>query len=94
MIISVEGHADYSKSGKDIVCAGISTLAYTLLNCLLDEEASNNIKFIKKIIRDGYMYMEIKIYDFSDVKIKGIINAILTGFLMLEESYPENIRVV
>ena len=35
--VSVKGHADYNP-GNDIVCAGISTLSYTLLNYLRQAE--------------------------------------------------------
>ncbi len=94
MIISIEGHSGLAKPGEDIVCAGISALAYTLLNCLLDEEASENIKFIKKHICDGYMYIEFKPFCYSKSRISGIVDALITGFLMLEENYPDYIKSV
>lgn len=30
--LSVNGHAGYAPNGSDIVCAGVSTLIYTLIN--------------------------------------------------------------
>ena len=30
LTLSVHGHAGYAQRGKDIVCAGVSTLVYTL----------------------------------------------------------------
>lgn len=33
---SVEGHAGYAESGKDIVCAGVSALAASTINALLN----------------------------------------------------------
>ncbi len=94
LIISIEGHAGFESYGKDIVCAGISTLAYTLLNSLCDEEAADNIKFIKKIVREGYMYFEFSFFDYSKTRVKGITDALINGFLMLEDSYPQHIKVV
>lgn len=88
-IFTVEGHSGFGRAGQDIVCAGVSTLAYTFLNCMLDEEAAGNIKLIRKIVRDGYVHLEIEIFGFSKERIKGMLDACITGFLMLEESYPE-----
>ena len=34
--IYVSGHSGYGKSGRDIVCAGVSTLCYTAANALED----------------------------------------------------------
>ena len=92
LFLTIEGHSGFGKNGEDIVCAGISTLAYTLLNCMLDEESSGNIKLIRNIVRDGYICLEIEYFDFSKARIKGAIDACITGLLMLEESYPQYIK--
>ncbi len=91
--ITLRGHSGFSRNGEDIVCAGISTLAYTLLNVLSDEEASGNIKFIRNIVCDGFMHFEFSFFDFSKERIKGIVDMCLTGLMMLEENYPEHIRI-
>ena len=33
--LKIHGHAEFAEKGKDIVCAGISTLFYTLYEVLL-----------------------------------------------------------
>jgi len=38
----IEGHAGYAKAGKDIVCAGVSTLAINTINSI---EAFTETKF-------------------------------------------------
>ncbi len=92
LIICVEGHTGFAQRGDDIVCAAISALAFTFMNCLLNEEAADNIKFIRKIVRDGYMYFEFKVYDFSKERVSGIVDALVTGFIMLEENYPQYVK--
>ncbi len=92
--ISFKGHSGFSKNGEDIVCAGISTLAYTLLNTLNDEEASGNIKFIRNIVRDGYIHIEFLPFDFSKERVKGIVDTCITGLIMLEENYSDYIRIM
>lgn len=32
LTLTVTGHADYAPYGQDVVCAGVSTLVYTLIN--------------------------------------------------------------
>ena len=91
LLISIEGHNAYAEQGKNIVCAAVSVLAYTLINCMLDEEAQGNVKLIRNIVRDGFVHLEIEYYDFSKERVKGILDACLTGFLMLEESYPKHV---
>ncbi len=93
IIINIEGHSGFGVSGGDIVCAGVSALAYTLLNTLLDEEVSGNIKLIKNYVSDGVINLEIKTFDYSKKRIDGMISLIMTGFYMLEESYPDYIRI-
>ncbi len=93
IIINIEGHSGYGVLGNDIVCAGVSTLACTLINTLLDEEASGNIKLIKNFVADGVINLEIKAFDFSKKRIDGMLSLIMTGFYMLEESYPDFVRV-
>ena len=46
--VDIVGHAGYAEQGKDIVCAGVSTLAYTLINNLDRENGG-----IKYSIKDG-----------------------------------------
>ncbi|MBR0536003.1 MAG: ribosomal-processing cysteine protease Prp [Clostridia bacterium] len=93
LVITIEGHSGYGFNGEDIVCAAVSALGFTLLNCVLDEEAAENIRVIRNIVRDGYIHIEFIAFDFSKERIKGMLDACLTGFYMLEESYPDYIRV-
>ncbi len=93
IIINIEGHSGYSNPGNDIVCAGISTLVCALLNALLDEESSGNIRIIRKFTGDGIVNLEFKPFDFSKNRIDGILSVITTGFYMLEDAYPDYIRI-
>lgn len=93
LLITIEGHSSYAEQGRDIVCAGVSALTYTLVNCMLDEEADGRVKLIRSIVRNGYVHLEVEYFDFSKERIKGIFDACVTGLLMLEESYPEYVAL-
>lgn len=88
-LLSVEGHSGFANSGKDVVCAGVSTLVGAFINAILDEESNGRLKLHRNIIRDGYACFEIEKFSFSKERIEGIIDAFLTGFVMLAETYPD-----
>lgn len=93
LLIMIEGHSGFSVAGTDVVCAGISTLCYTLLNAVKDEEASGNLKLIRSFVCDGAMCLEIERFSFSKERVDSIVSTIMTGFYMLEETYPQYVRV-
>ncbi|MBQ8183120.1 MAG: ribosomal-processing cysteine protease Prp [Clostridia bacterium] len=92
-LITVEGHSGYAQSGSDIVCAGVSTLVFAFVNCILDEESNGRLKLIRNIVRDSYVCFEIEKFDFSKERISGIVDAFITGFLMLAETYPQCVKL-
>ena len=92
-LLIVEGHASFSEKGKDIVCSAVSILVYTLLNMLKDEESDQRLKLKREIVRDGYFCVEIEPFDFSKNRTKGIIDTVVMGLALLNQEYPENVRL-
>lgn len=84
--LSVVGHAGYGNVGYDIVCAGISTLTFTLKESL-ELYTSDCVEFF---IADGKV-----IASWSELSEKGaiLLNSYITGALMLANDYPDNIKV-
>lgn len=84
--LSVVGHAGYGKVGYDIVCAGISTLTFTLKESL-ELYTSDCVEFF---ITDGKV-----IASWSELSEKGalLLNSFITGALLLANDYPDNIKV-
>lgn len=82
-VVSIEGHTQFAKTGKDIVCAATSMLSYTLANNLLAECGA------KVDVADGAMVIDVKGF-----KARRIIKTMLTGYEMLAKSYPKNVRVM
>ena len=84
--LSVVGHAGYGKVGYDIVCAGISTLVFTLEQNL-KLHTSDCVEFF---IADGKV---IASWDKLSEKGALLLNSFITGALMLANDYPDNIKV-
>ena len=85
--ITVKGHANYAVSGSDIVCAGVTALAQTL------------IKSIKDLTDDKIEYeispgrVDIKYGNLSE-KSKTLVDSFFIGICMIAEEFPEYVRIV
>lgn len=90
--VSVKGHADYNP-GNDIVCAGISTLSYTLLNYLRQAEKEHLVRDYSYTEEPGDIHMEFTVHWMFGREIGTAIDVFRTGMEMLESQYPDNIRV-
>lgn len=92
-LLIIEGHASYKEKGNDIVCSAVSILVYTLLNMLKDEESDKRLKLKREIVRDGYFCVEVEPFDFSKNRTKGIIDTTIMGLALLNQDYPENVKL-
>lgn len=84
--IKLRGHANYAEIGKDIVCAGISTLLQTLIQSvetLTDDE-------IKYSMSPGKA--DIKFRNLSE-NSKTLLNSFFIGVEMIAYEYPENVQI-
>jgi len=86
------GHTGYSVAGRDILCSAVSVLCYTLrayLEKLSDEGLLSD--FISDF-SEGNALMRFEYGDLADgARISEAVGAILSGFLLLEESFPDYI---
>lgn len=84
--ISIQGHAGYAPHGQDIVCAGVSTLAQTL------------IASIENLTNDKIEYeatpgmMEIRYRNLSG-RSKTLIDSFFVGCDLIAAAYPNHVRV-
>lgn len=84
--ITVSGHAHYAEPGKDIVCAGVSTLAQTLIEAI-ERLTGDEIKYS---ISPGTV--DIKYRDLS-AGAQLLVNSFFIGVEMIANEYPANVRV-
>ena len=91
-LIIIEGHSNFSQKGEDIVCSAVSCLGFTLLNTLTDEVGDERAKFVRNIVRDGYMCLEVLPFSFAKERIQAIFDTVITGFCMVSEEYPDYVK--
>lgn len=84
-VIKIDGHAGYSDKGKDIVCAGVSTLFCTLAEYLMENDKALEYKG-----SSGNALITAKT---EDGKILDSVETILTGYRMLAEEYGDYVTI-
>ena len=89
--LTVQGHAHSAEPGHDLVCAGVSALAYTLAANVFDMKDNRLLKDVIVKLEPG----DAEICCIAKNRYKGIVGrifqAVCVGFEMLAESNPEYI---
>lgn len=89
--LEVSGHAGHGKKGKDIVCAAVSTLFYTLGETLWQ---SSSMLYEEPLVKeeegDGYIVCHPK--EEYEGNIATIYMTIVIGLQMIAEQYPQNVK--
>lgn len=85
-IINISGHADYAEYGHDVVCASVSSVVTTIVNCIMN------------IDKDSIMYQDDgKTITITKVNNNSVADTILNTMIELlkdlERQYKENIKV-
>ena len=85
--LKLKGHAQYGETGSDIVCSAVSAITYSLL-AFLDKHPECT-KDTWDNIRSG----NTKVYCQGDETVRTAFEMALTGYQMIAEEYPDNVRV-
>lgn len=82
------GHTEYASAGHDILCSAISILCYTLRALLRDAYEEGKIDRYREDFSAGYVRMDFELPD-DCAPILDNVMAILRGFQLLEEAFPD-----
>ena len=85
--ITVKGHANYAVSGSDIVCAGVTALAQTLIKSIEDLTDDK----IEYEISPGRV--DIKYGNLSE-KSRALVDSFFIGICMIADEFPEYVRIM
>lgn len=84
--IKMSGHANYAEHGKDIVCAGVSTLVQTLIQSI-EELTADKIQYV---MSPGSV--DLKFRDLSE-HAQLLVDSFFVGIEMIASEYPNNIKL-
>ena len=85
--VKITGHAGYAEPGKDIVCAGVSTLVQNLI-ASLDMLVPGTLESTE--VNPGYV--EIKHRNLSG-HAKMLVDSFFIGVNLIANKYPENVKI-
>lgn len=84
--IELLGHALYDDFGKDIVCAGVSSVVITTINAILTFD-ENYISY--NTLKDRFV-IEIKVH--NEI-VDNLISNMIDMLDNIENDYPKNIKI-
>lgn len=87
-ILTLEGHADYAETGKDIVCAAVSILV-TSLAAMLDYFDDD---FEKAVVEEGNVDIRFNA-GIADPFADTVFQMAMEGFELLADKYPDHVSI-
>ena len=87
--MSITGHAGAGEKGNDLVCAGASTLGYTLVTVAkCSEEYHPEIH-----VTDAEIDVQLHTENVGDMcRALTAMDTVFIGYLMMAAQYPENVN--
>lgn len=85
--LTIQGHAGYSSQGNDIVCAGVSAIAYTLLGFLKKYE--EDAAYISAHTQSG----DVKVFCQGGEKFRLAYEMAAIGLQQIAKAYPDHVKV-
>ena len=85
--LTIQGHAGYSDAGNDIVCAGVSAIAYTLLGFL--DNHSDDIESISAQVKSGDLCIRCS----GGEKVRLAYDMAMIGIQQIAMKYPRHVQV-
>lgn len=85
--IEISGHARYAESGKDIVCAGVTTLTQTLIQSiedLTDDKIEYRISPGRVDINHGNL----------SEKSKTLVDSFFVGIRLIADEFPDYVAIM
>ena len=86
--LTITGHAGYSDHGNDIVCAGVSAIAFTLLGFL--DNHSDDVGSISAQAKSGDFHISC---DECGEKIATAFDMAMIGLQQIAMKYPKHVTI-
>lgn len=88
--INITGHADYQNEDEeyDVVCAGVSSIVFGILNMLVLQKFQGDI-----VVEDNLILIKPTQKDGADHNIVLVLETLLVQLDTIAQSYPKNIKI-
>lgn len=90
MELSIGGHASYGEKGKDIVCAAVSILFYTLNEALCD--CREMLTDFNTSAEEGESTIKCTPKPEYAANIETVYMTVLTGMQLMANEYPDHVK--
>jgi len=84
--LQVSGHAEFAEHGKDIVCAGVSSLLMS--NVMYAQKHQFGVFEVAQ--EHGYVMINV---EEPDARLNHLLEAVVEGITLMQEQYPEYIEI-
>ena len=84
--IQIKGHADFDESGKDLVCASVSSISVGLLNAINEKNYDVDMTMDEGLIN-------IEVLDLNNTDLQLMLFVAIIQLKTIEESYSKYIRI-
>ncbi len=85
--------SEMSSGEQSLACAALSILVITITETLLRFESDGVFRSSSMTVDDGYACFDLELDYSESERISEILSPIIIGFELLEENYPEMIKV-
>lgn len=89
--VTLSGHAGGGEYGRDLICAGVSTLCYALARSVRALEKAGRVGEVRICLSPGEGEISCTPHPRARGEAGAVFDAVCGGFEMLGEQYPENV---
>lgn len=89
--MTVQGHADSAEYGRDLVCAAVSALAYTIAANAAILRDNKTARSATIILDPGDVDVRVNPRALYRGRVRRIFSAVCNGFQLLANQYPQNV---
>lgn len=92
--LHIRGHANYAPSGRDIICAAVSTLGYTFAAVVRRMDADGEL-IDRPLIREseGELWIQVRARETYRAALAQSFDTVRTGLALLAEHYPAYVHL-
>lgn len=92
--LRVEGHAGYAEIGKDIICASVSILAYTVAQFVLEAQSLGETESTEVRLESGRSIVTCEMREEALEETKKMYTFAKKGCALLANTHPQYVRLM